>query len=113
MTAETAATAVSVDALDTAIAGATGQLGEDEQRLAVAVFRLLAAGRPISIPAAAEAAALPVSRVRSVLRSWPAVFRDTRGRVTGFWGLALTGMPQASRQRSSCSLVINSRRFLA
>ena len=104
MTAETAATAVSVDALDTAIAGATGQLGEDEQRLAVAVFRLLAAGRPISIPAAAEAAALPVSRVRSVLRSWPAVFRDDHGQVVGFWGLALAGMPSHRVQHADTEL---------
>jgi len=104
MTAETAATAVSVDALDTAIAGATGQLGEDEQRLAVAVFRLLAAGRPVSIPAAAEAAALPVSRVRSVLRSWPAVFRDDHGQVVGFWGLALAGMPSHRVQHADTEL---------
>jgi len=104
MTAETAATAVSVDALDTAIAGATGQLGEDEQRLAVAVFRLLAAGRPVSIPAAAEAAALPASRVRSVLRSWPAVFRDDHDQVAGFWGLALAGMPPHRVQHADTEL---------
>jgi alkylmercury lyase len=68
-------------------------LGEDEQRLAVAVFRLLAAGDPVSIPAAAEAAALPVPRVTSILRSWPAVFWDDHDQVTGFWGLAVAEMP--------------------
>ena len=57
MTTRTAA--VSLDALDTAIAAATGQLGEDEQRLAVAVFRLLSAGHPVSVPAAADAAGMP------------------------------------------------------
>jgi hypothetical protein len=49
MTAETAA--VSLDAPDAAIAAATGYLAEDEQRLAVAVYRLLPAGEPVSVPA--------------------------------------------------------------
>src|SRR5260370_14770441 len=44
MTTQTAA-AVPVDAIDAALAAATPNLSEDEQRLAVAVFRLLAAGR--------------------------------------------------------------------
>jgi hypothetical protein len=91
MTTQTAA--VSLDALDTAIAAATGQLGEDEQRLAVAVFRLLSAGHPVSVPAAAEAAAMPAPSAETILRSWPAVFWDEHGQVTGFWGLALAGMP--------------------
>lgn len=92
MTAETAAT-VSIDALDAAIAAATGQLAGDEQRLAVAVFRLLSAGEPVSIRAAAAAAGTPESAAGQVLRSWPAVFWDGQDRVTGFWGLALAGMP--------------------
>ena len=36
-------------------------------------------------------------QAEAALRSWPAVFRDTRGRVTGFWGLALTGTPHRVR----------------
>ena len=55
MTAETAA--VSVDAIDAALAAATRSLSQDEQRLAVAVLRLLSAGQPVSIQAAAAAAA--------------------------------------------------------
>ena len=42
MTLETAATAVSVDAIDAALGAATRNLSEDDQRLAVAVFWLLA-----------------------------------------------------------------------
>ena len=89
----TTQTAASVDALDTAIAAATGQLGEDEQRLAVAVFRLLSAGHPVSVPAAADAAGMPARPAETILRSWPAVFWDDHGQVTGLWGLALAGMP--------------------
>jgi hypothetical protein len=92
MTAETTA-AVSVDAIDAALAAATRQLSQDEQRLAVAVFRLLAAGHPVSVPAAAAAAAMPGPRVASMLRSWPAVFRDGHDQVTGFWGLSVAEMP--------------------
>ncbi len=57
MTADTRA--VTVDALDAALATATGSLAEDEQRLAVAVFRLLSAGRPATVTAAAAAAGIP------------------------------------------------------
>ncbi len=95
MTAET--TAPSVDAIDAALAAAAGSLGDDEQRLAVAVLRLLAAGKPVGIPAAAAAARLPGTRAEQLLRSWPAVFWDDQDRVTGFWGLALPGMPHRLR----------------
>jgi len=91
MTAE--ATAVSLDAIDAALTAATPGLGEDEQRLAAAVLRLLSAGEPACIAAAAAAAGMPVPRAGPTLRSWPAVFWDGRGRVTGFWGLALAEMP--------------------
>jgi alkylmercury lyase len=96
MTAETATTP-SVDAIDTALAAAAGSLGEDEQRVAVVVLRLLAAGAPVSIPAGAAAAGMAEPLAEQVLRSWPAVFWDDDERVTGFWGLALPGMPHRIR----------------
>ena len=57
MTAET--TTVSLDAIDAALAAATPRLGEDEQRLAAALLRLLSAGAPVTIAAAAAAAGMP------------------------------------------------------
>jgi len=96
MTAQT--TTHSVEALDAALAAAAGSRGEDEQRLAVAVLRLLATGEPVTIPAAAAAAGLPEPLAGQVLRSWPAVFFDDHGRVTGFWGLALAEMPHRIRR---------------
>jgi alkylmercury lyase len=101
MTAETAA--VPVDPIDAALAAATRSLSKDEQRLAAAALRLLSAGEPVSIPAAATAARLPASQAEAMLRSWPAVFRDDHGRVTGFWGLALAPMPHRI-QRDGTSL---------
>src|SRR5260370_36939970 len=97
MTAETN-TAPSVDAIATALATAAGTLGADEQQLAVAVLRLLAVGAPVSIGAAATAARLPEPLAEQVLRSWPAVFWDDHERMTGFWGLALPGMPHRIRR---------------
>ncbi len=48
-------TNLSLDAIDTALAKATPDLGEAEQRLVVAVLRRLAAGQPVGVPAAAAA----------------------------------------------------------
>jgi len=90
------ATAVSVDVLDAALAAAAGSQGADEQRLAGAVLRLLAAGEPVSMPTAA-AAGLPARQAEQQLRSWPAVFWDDHDQVTGFWGLALAEMPHRIR----------------
>ena len=95
MTAQT--TAISLDAIDAALAAAVPSLGQGEQHLAVAVLRLLAAGEPVAIPAAAAAAGLPGPVAEQALRSWPAVFRDDHGQMTGFWGLALAGMPHRIR----------------
>src|SRR5262249_49253002 len=62
MSAET--TTVSVDEIDAALAAATPDLGEDEQRLATAVLRLLSAGEPTAVPAAAALAGMPMWRAR-------------------------------------------------
>ena len=102
MTAET--TTVSLDALDAALAAAAGSLGEDQQRLAAAVLRLLAAGEPVSVSAAAVAAGIPEPAAGQVLRSWPAVFWNDDSQVTGFAGLALAGMPPHRIRRAGVDL---------
>jgi hypothetical protein len=87
MTAD--ATTISLDAIDAALAAAVPGLGEDEQRLAGAVLRLLAAGEPVSIPAAA--AGLLGQRAEQALRSRPAA---EPGQAAAKWRgktLAMTG----------------------
>ena len=71
-------TTSSLEAIDTALAAATPSLDEDRQRLAAAVLRLLAAGEPASILAAAATAGIPAAQAEAALRSWPAVFWDAR-----------------------------------
>jgi hypothetical protein len=103
MTTQTAA-AVSVDAIDAALAAATRNLSHDDQRLAVAIFRLLAEGHPVTIPAAAQAAAIPEPRATFILRSLPAVFWDDHDQIAGFSGLALAGMPPHSIRHAGTDL---------
>jgi alkylmercury lyase len=93
----TTETTISLDGLDAAMAAATPDLDEEEQRLAVAVLRLLAGGDPVAVPALARAAKLPQGQVERTLRSWPAVFWDDHDRVVGFWGLALSEIPHRLR----------------
>jgi hypothetical protein len=102
MTADTPA--VTADALDAALAAAAGSPGDDEQRLAVAVLRLLSAGEPAGIAAAAAAAGMLESGAVLAMRSWPAVFWDDHDRVVGFWGLALAGMPPHRLSRAGTEL---------
>lgn len=64
-------------------------LSRDEQRLACSLYRLLAAGRPVSPEAVARAAGWTPAEVRRRLDSWGAVFRDRQGDVVGFWGMAI------------------------
>lgn len=80
---------VSVDALDAAIDAATPDLGHEEQRLAIAVFRLLATGQPQGAGALASSVGLPEEWVDRTLRSWPTVFRDDHDQVIGFAGLTV------------------------
>ena len=74
-----------LDALADTLAAALGELDPAGQRLAIALYRLLAAGRPVATADLAAATGLPEPAVAKTLSSWPAVFTDGRGRVTGFW----------------------------
>ena len=84
---------VTLDGLDGALAAAGPDLGEEEQRLAVALFRVLARGDAVGIDALAGATRLPAKQVERTVRSWSAVFRDEEDRVVGFSGLTIAEMP--------------------
>ena len=86
-----------LDELAGEIATALGDLDPAGQRLAIALYRLLAAGRPVAAADLAAAAGLPEPEVTGTLDGWPAVFTDSQGRITGFWGLAVTELSPAHR----------------
>ena len=86
-----------LDTLDAAIASAAPTLSGAEQRLAVAVYRLIASGSPVEISAAAAAAGMPVVAAQRMINSWSGVYQDESERVIGFWGLAIAETPHSLR----------------
>ncbi len=68
-------------------------MDKQEQQLALALYRFLALGKPVSITLFAEFIHQPSDRVDQLLRSWPGVFFDDDHHVIGFWGLAIQEMP--------------------
>lgn len=68
-------------------------LSGSEQRLSLALYRLLATGEPVRMEALAHAAQLELGRIDSVLSEWPGVYRDGQGRVIGYWGLTIAETP--------------------
>lgn len=83
----------SIAQLTEAISQAMPTLDETEQRIALALYRALAEGRPVDHSEIARRGALDPKRVDETVRSWPGVFRDDEERIVGFWGLALPEMP--------------------
>ena len=67
-----------LDELAEAVATALGDLDPAGQRLAIALYRLLAAGRPVAAADLAAATGLGEPQVAETLGSWPAVFTDSR-----------------------------------
>lgn len=83
----------SIEAVAGALAAAAPTIDGREQRLALNLYRALMAGHPVSPDDLATRASVDVAEVESALERWPGVFRDRRGRIVGFWGLPVRGMP--------------------
>jgi len=81
-----------VQQLSEAIAAATVGIDEQGQRIAIAVYDLLAQGDPVTAAEIAARAREPEAVVHATLEAWPGIFRDNEGRVVGFWGLAIPEM---------------------
>ena len=60
----------------------------DGRCVALATYRLLAAGRPVEVEQISARAGVDGSEVEPLLGSWPGVFRDDAACVVGFWGLS-------------------------
>jgi len=75
------------------IAAAMPPLSEDEQRLAIELYRQLAEGEPVVPQRLAPQIGVSAGWVDQTLEGWPGVYRDERGSVIGFWGLAQRPMP--------------------
>src|SRR5712691_7271858 len=68
-------------------------LGEREQRLAVSLFRLLAAGEPVTEAQLAGRTGISQPEVAAILGEWPGVYRNESGAIVGFSGLSQQEFP--------------------
>jgi alkylmercury lyase len=66
------------------------RLTVDEQRISLALYRLLAEGRPVARAALAARVGLSPAQVDAVLRGWYGVFYDEAAAIIGYWGLTLS-----------------------
>lgn len=68
------------------------ELSPAEQRVSLALYRMLAEGNPVEAGQLAVKADIPENDVRRMLNDWPGVFTNDAGAVIGFWGLAIDPM---------------------
>ncbi len=68
-------------------------LDEKDQNVALALYRSLSQGEPVSVAALAGAVRLPEDDVVKRLSGWPGVYYDQSRHVIGFWGLTIVPMP--------------------
>ena len=81
-----------VQELTDAIAANVVDVGEQERRIAVSLYELLAQGDPVTSAALAARSSVLEAAVVATLEGWPGVFRDDERHVVGFWGLAIPEM---------------------
>ena len=80
----------SLDQIASAVISAFPKLSAPEQRAALALYRLLAKGRPVTAEQLSAASAVPGPAVHDMLAKWHGVQRSADGAVTAFWGLTLS-----------------------
>jgi alkylmercury lyase len=68
-------------------------LNEQEQQLAISLYRLLAEGQPVRAAALADRVRMPLEEVDRALAEWGGIFTDDQDRVIGFLGLSIRPMP--------------------
>lgn len=68
-----------------------------EQKISVALYRLLAEGRPVARATLAARVGLPLAQVNAVLGAWFGVYYNAAAEIIGYWGLALQKMAHRLR----------------
>jgi alkylmercury lyase len=69
-------------------------LDEQQQRIAITLYRLLAEGRPVPRAQLAQSTGARPTDVERFFEEQRGIYLDDQTRVVAFWGLALGGMPQ-------------------
>jgi alkylmercury lyase len=78
-----------LDELAASIVNAFPSLNVFEQRLSLELYRLLAAGEPVSRDLLAGRLQARIELVDRTLDAWPGVFSDGQRRIVGYWGLSI------------------------
>lgn len=79
----------SLDQIAAAVVDAFPKLSTPEQRAALALYRLLAKGQPVTAEQISEVSDVSREAVAEMLAKWHGVQRNADGAVTAFWGLTL------------------------
>lgn len=90
----------SIETVAAALRAAVPTLDPAEQRVALQLYRMLLSGKPVSPSDLATSVGADPMFVAAALDRWPGVFRNRRGRIVGFWGLAVRGMPHKLTTRA-------------
>lgn len=91
----------SATALVDALGVASGILDDTGRRIALATYRLLATGAPVSNAQIAADLDVDVDEVETRFAEWPGVFRNSDDAVVGFWGLAIRPLDPEYRLRDA------------
>jgi alkylmercury lyase len=83
--------------LASVVAKAAPDFDDQQQRIALEVYRRLAEGSPAPASEVAQRAGVAAGRVEALLSEWPGVFLDEGGSVIGFWGLAIEKLSPTHR----------------
>lgn len=78
-----------LDGLVTSLLGEGLAMGQEDRLVALSLYRLLADGRPVEVPALAASAGQDQATVRAAVSGWSDVFYDDDARIVGFGGLDL------------------------
>ncbi|HUJ86472.1 MAG TPA: organomercurial lyase [Burkholderiales bacterium] len=73
------------------------ELDELDQRLSIALYRELARGEPVAVQMLATRLDAGADEIARRLAQWPALQRDERRRIVGYWGLTI--VPSRHRLR--------------
>lgn len=94
--------------LATSIVGCFPTLDLFEQRLSLALYRLLSEGQPVPRTMLAERLGTSVETVNRIVDGWPGVFSDAQRRIVGYWGLSIPSVYDSPHK-----LTLNGRKLSA
>ncbi len=64
-----------------------------EQQIALAIYRLLALAKPVTIESIVKVTSHKKELIDNIVHSWPGVFFDDDNAIIGFWGITIAEMP--------------------